>query len=36
MPVYKGRDGRRSNAIMISEGEVEGPCPMALGGSARV
>jgi hypothetical protein len=31
MPVYKGRDGRRSDAMMISEGEVEGSCPMALG-----
>jgi hypothetical protein len=36
MPVYKGRDGRRSDAMMIFEGEVEGPRPMALGGSARV
>jgi hypothetical protein len=36
MPVYKGRDGRRSDAMMISEGEVEGSRPMALGGSTRV
>jgi hypothetical protein len=35
MPVYKGRDGRRSGVMTISEGEVEGSCPMALGGSAR-
>jgi hypothetical protein len=36
MPVYKGRDGRRSDAMTISEGEVEGPRPMAMGGSAHV
>jgi hypothetical protein len=36
MPVYKGRDGRRSDAMTISKGEVEGPRPMALGGSTRV
>jgi hypothetical protein len=36
MPVYKGRDERRSGAMTISEGEVEGSRPMALGGSARV
>jgi hypothetical protein len=36
MLVYKGRDGRRSGAVAISEGEVEGLCPMALEGSARV
>jgi hypothetical protein len=31
MPVYKGRDGRRSGVVVISEGEVEGLQPMALG-----
>jgi hypothetical protein len=31
MPVYKGGDGRRSGAVAISEGEVEGLHPMALG-----
>jgi hypothetical protein len=31
MPVYKGRDGRRSDAFTIPEGEVEGTRPMALG-----
>jgi hypothetical protein len=36
MPIYKGRDGRRSDAMTISEGEVEGPRPMALGGSMCV
>jgi choline dehydrogenase-like flavoprotein len=36
MPVYKGRDGRRSGTTMIFEGEVEESRPMALGGSARV
>jgi hypothetical protein len=36
MPVYKGRDGRRSGTIAIPEEEVEGSRPMALGGSARV
>jgi hypothetical protein len=36
MLVYKGRDGRRSDAMTISEGEVEGSRPMALGGSVRV
>jgi hypothetical protein len=36
MPVYKGRDGRRSGATTIFEGEVEESRPMALGGSARV
>jgi hypothetical protein len=36
MPVYKGRDGRRSGAIAIPVGEVEGSRPMALGGRARV
>jgi hypothetical protein len=34
MPVYKGGDGRRSSAIAIREGEVEGSRPMALRGSA--
>jgi hypothetical protein len=34
MPVYKGGDGRRSGAIAIPEGEVEGSHPMALRGSA--
>jgi hypothetical protein len=36
MPVYKGKDGRRSGAMTSSEGEVEGSRPMALGGRARV
>jgi hypothetical protein len=36
MPVYKGRDGRRSDAMTISGGEVEGSHLMALEGSARV
>jgi hypothetical protein len=36
MPVYKGGDGRRSGAVAIFEGEVEGSRPMALEGSARV
>jgi hypothetical protein len=36
MPVYKGRDGRRSGAMTIFEGQVEELRPMALGGSARV
>jgi hypothetical protein len=36
MPVYKGRDGRRSGAATIFEGEVEESRLMALGGSARV
>jgi hypothetical protein len=36
MPVYKGRDGRRSGAAAISKVEVEGSHPMALEGSARV
>jgi hypothetical protein len=36
MPVYKGGDGRRSGAVAISEGEVEGSRPMALEGNARV
>jgi hypothetical protein len=36
MPVYKGEDGRRSGAVVISKGEVEGSRPMALEGSARV
>jgi hypothetical protein len=34
MPVYKGRDGRRSGIIAMPEGEVEGSRPMALRGSA--
>jgi hypothetical protein len=34
MPVYKGRDGRRSGVITILEGEVEGTRRMALEGSA--
>jgi hypothetical protein len=36
MPVYKGRDGRRSGAIAIPEEEVEGSRLMALKGSAHV
>jgi hypothetical protein len=36
MPVYKGRDGRRSGVIAIPEGEVKGTRPMALEGSACV
>jgi hypothetical protein len=32
--IYKGGDGRRSGAIAIPEGEVEGSRPMALRGSA--
>jgi hypothetical protein len=36
MTVHKGRDGRRSGAVVISEREVKGSCPVALEGSARV
>jgi hypothetical protein len=36
MLVYKGRDGRRSGAITIPEGEVERSRLMALGGGACV
>jgi hypothetical protein len=36
MPVYKGKDGRRSSAVAISKGEVEGSRLMALEGSVRV
>jgi hypothetical protein len=36
MPVYKGRDGRRSGIIAIPEGEVEGSRPMGLEGGACV
>jgi hypothetical protein len=36
MSVYKGRNGRRSSATTIFEGEVEESRPMVLGGSARV
>jgi hypothetical protein len=34
--VYKGRDGRRSGVIVISEEEVERSRPTALEGSAHV
>jgi hypothetical protein len=36
MPVYKGRDGRRSGIIAIPEEEIEGSRPMGLEGSACV
>jgi hypothetical protein len=36
MPVYKGRDGRRSGIIAFLEGEDEGSRPMRLEGDACV
>jgi hypothetical protein len=36
MPVYKGRDGRRSGIIAFLEGEDEGSRPMGLEGDACV